>query len=905
MTAVSRTIYLARKGLTELPEEVPDASYAEALVLYGNSLRRLPPAIGRLRNLRRLDLSGNDLTALPPEIGRLFQLRELDLGGNALTELPSELGSLRQLELLDLRENRLTTLPASLAPLLETGQLTLRLHGNPLAEPILDLWRRGGAQLAAYLRSLGDGIPQYEAKVLLVGEGNVGKTSLVAALRREEFVNGRPTTHGIQIRELTVPHPRLDVDMVLRAWDFGGQEVYRVTHQFFFSRHAIYLVVWHAREGQEQNEVEAWLRRIRLRTGSDAIAFVVATHAAERQPELDYPRLKSEFGALLAGEFAVDSRTGAGLARLRSAVAQFGSQLPQMGQIFSTRWAAARDAVMSIAGERPQVTFDEFEKLCLAARVGENEVSSFAELLHELGQIIYYGDDDGLRDIVVLNPEWLTRAISYVLEDAKVRANGGVLDHLDLRMIWGQNAELGQYDVTHYPFFLRLMEKFDVSYRLVHDHHRSLVAQLVPFERPPLPWEPSDPVADGKRVLRLVCELGEPAPPGLVAWLTVRHHDATTSRHWRHGVFLRHPIEEYDSEALVELKGDRTLAIEVRAPSPDLFFNVLRDSVEGLIARRWPGLPFALHVPCPVAGCTGRFPLEGLLRYRERASTARNAGRSTASGVVVGAERFELTYPCLNCQRDHDVNELLTGFSLHPGPLSERLDLLADQIGNMRDGVERLAVQAGISAAYAADTANHLRQLITAAGQEVVDCPRLFTITKGRYTGLNLKRLKFGFRPIEVTLWCEHPGSWHPVPEARYTVERREQWLAAIGPYLIVTLKALKLLVPITISVGEMTAAGIADIRKQLDLMATIVDRLPVPQEPQADLAQASTTAPGSLTPAEGSALRGFRTFLFAQDPARHFGGLSRLMTPTGEYIWICTAHRHLHDPGLPEIPET
>ena len=27
--------------------------------------------------------------------------------------------------------------------------------------------------------------------------------------------------------------------MTLRAWDFGGQEVYRVSHQFFFTR-AIY-----------------------------------------------------------------------------------------------------------------------------------------------------------------------------------------------------------------------------------------------------------------------------------------------------------------------------------------------------------------------------------------------------------------------------------------------------------------------------------------------------------------------------------------------------------------------------------------------------------------------------------------------------------------------------------------
>jgi GTPase SAR1 family protein len=42
----------------------------------------------------------------------------------------------------------------------------------------------------------------YEAKVLLVGEGNVGKTSLIAALRNDPFVEGRPTTHGIEIQSM-------------------------------------------------------------------------------------------------------------------------------------------------------------------------------------------------------------------------------------------------------------------------------------------------------------------------------------------------------------------------------------------------------------------------------------------------------------------------------------------------------------------------------------------------------------------------------------------------------------------------------------------------------------------------------------------------------------------------------
>jgi internalin A len=88
--------------------------------------------------------------------------------------------------------------------------------------------------------------------VLLVGEGNVGKSSLIPALRHEAFVENRPTTHGIEIGQLVLPH--LDraasrPGLTLNIWDFGGQEVCRIIHQFFFSRRALYLLVWRPREG--------------------------------------------------------------------------------------------------------------------------------------------------------------------------------------------------------------------------------------------------------------------------------------------------------------------------------------------------------------------------------------------------------------------------------------------------------------------------------------------------------------------------------------------------------------------------------------------------------------------------------------------------------------------------------
>jgi len=144
-----------------------------------------------------------------------------------------------------------------------------------------------------------------------VGEGNVGKTSLVAALLRgrDGFIENRDTTHGIETQELRAEHPKLHVEIVLHTWDFGGQEVYRITNQFFFSARSLYLVVWKPREGREENAIEAWLRRIRLRA-LDARVIIVATHwPGEGLPDLDYAYLQSQFGDMLADVWLLSTTT--------------------------------------------------------------------------------------------------------------------------------------------------------------------------------------------------------------------------------------------------------------------------------------------------------------------------------------------------------------------------------------------------------------------------------------------------------------------------------------------------------------------------------------------------------------------------------------------------------------------
>lgn len=854
-------------------DELRHARRTGYLNLTNRDLRELPFKARDIPNLAVLDLSRNFFDHIPTEVFKLTKLERLDMRSNMLTYVPGAIEALVNLRSLNLSVNQLVSLPPELAALLRQGML-LEADLNPLAAPLPELLeRRFNKDLASYLESLRDGIPQYEAKVMLLGEGNVGKTSLAAVLRGEDFVHNRATTHGIEIRTLNLKHPKQDLQLTLRTWDFGGQEVYRITHQFFFGRRALYLVVWNAREGQEQNEVEGWIRRIRLRVGKDAATLLVATHSAERHPELDYPKLRTMFPDMLQGNYAVDSWTMDGISVLREAIAAEAARLPQMGLAMNERWISARDEVLSMAQGNPQITFEEYAAICDNNGLSADEANTLAELLHDLGIIVYYGDDLGLKDVVVLNPEWLTKAIGYVLEDKVTREQQGVLEHRRLKEIWLRGPDGGSYPAEYHPYFLRLMEKFDVSYRLA-DEDSSLIAQLVPHERPTLKWQHQTALPESLRSLSLICELSE-SVPGVIAWLTVRHHRFSTGKHWRSGVFLRHNIEEYDAEALIELQTDRQLEIQVRAPSPDLLFNVIRDSVEDLLTRRWPGLEYKLKVPCPTVGRNGRcgnsFPLEGLIRLRERAK------RET---------------DCLECDAEHDVSALLTGFA--PPGVTDEIEQIQEQLADVAQDIKQIE-------RITLESAGSLRRVIKAVNTEVADCPRLFTLRPASPIGLG--RLNFWNDSYKITLWCEHAAQWHICPDANYKVQQSRKWLIQVAPYIDLISKTLRLVVPVAgAAAGAIWNEQLSSqAQKDLELMKVISEKLP----PSSRLEQDSpaSDASGQLTPAQGAALRNFRYALLKVDPQQSFGGLQRVQAPSGELLWVCEDHYSEYDPGLPVLP--
>ena len=257
-----------------------------------------------------------------------------------------------------------------------------------------------------------------------MGYERVGKTTLCKALRGEAVDAAEPSTDGVAVHEATFalpsqPAPRA----VLRVsvWDFAGQRVYYLTHQFFLSPRATYLLLWKWAPdrgdgpSQQERQLFFWLRSIEAQAPS-ATVFVVGTHcrgcSAEEQALMEEARrrLETAFPGLQLRFHLVDSCAGVGVAALRTALLEQAESAPIAR--LPAQWLELRDRVAADAArDVPLVSLADFQ----------TEIADFPKVQealkfwHDLGSLLWFGEYEQLRKFVVLQPQWLADAFRCVI----------------------------------------------------------------------------------------------------------------------------------------------------------------------------------------------------------------------------------------------------------------------------------------------------------------------------------------------------------------------------------------------------------------------------------------------------------------------------------------------------------
>jgi Leucine-rich repeat (LRR) protein len=961
-----QSMVLIGNQLEELPESLGQLTRLHSLALYRNKLSVLPESIGQLTQLHSLDLSENQLVALPESLGELTQLYSLDFSYNQLKVLPESIGQLTQLQLLVLSCNQLVALPESMSQLMQLESLDishnrltsipsgfnmhanlmqLALDGNPLYPELAAANKEGLAAVKRYLRAKAESqVVLNEAKLILIGEGEVGKSCLLGALRGDPWEEARPTTHGIEIKAVKVNDPATGTEITLNGWDFGGQRVYRPTHQLFFSAPAVYLVVWKPREGPQQGFVKEWIKLVKHRE-PDAKILVVATHGGpqERQPDIDRQEIWDLFGKeSVVDFFFVDSKPPvfdmekmtwvgerSGIENLREAIARVALSLPEVGRSVPKRWDDTRTALKESGA--PYLLLGSVIKLCKAQKMNEEEAKDFIRVAHRLGHLIHYAHDLALRDIVVLKPDWLATAISYVLDDKNTRDNNGLVTFARLGEVWNDTERPAEsrYDAGLHPLFLRLMERFDISYKVavpsepedalgfwqrVADsigstlkpqaelHYTSLVAQLVPDLRPKKEeldavWPTNLPEGDAQQVQ--ICHIVEAKTgqsanaEGLFYQLIVRLHRYSLGRmnyrqsvQWQRGLVLD---DDYNGRALLEHTGT-DVRITVRAAYPETFLAVLTREVKYLVETFWAGLQCDLMVPC-LDPCGKDEPGTGLFEVHKLIESKRS-------------KRIE--FPCPVCNKWQNIDCLLrNALAARSAPLEELLAQIAtvksdlacarQQLIELRGEAlgrfDRLDIGTQRILSRVDDAYTSLMHSLT---DEAREGPRLFSfqpVDPGFFDRPSWISQKF-----RLTLWCEHsrlplpalngPGSKAGV----YELNLPREWFEKAGPFLKVLTGTLSLVLPVASSATKLMLddAAYKGLEKEMELGQESLDSVLKGGETSVAWLgrnDATDLERGEAIRAQGAVLRQLHAWLKEKDPS--FGGQVRVQNKQQEFLWV------------------
>lgn len=96
--------------------------------------------------------------------------------------------------------------------------------------------------IRAHLDDLGDA-PECltDVKLIVLGNGRIGKTQIVNRLRGKSYDKGADLTHGVSLVQASIPG---SPDEKFNIWDFGGQGIYFGTHMLFLKSRAVFVLVW-------------------------------------------------------------------------------------------------------------------------------------------------------------------------------------------------------------------------------------------------------------------------------------------------------------------------------------------------------------------------------------------------------------------------------------------------------------------------------------------------------------------------------------------------------------------------------------------------------------------------------------------------------------------------------------
>jgi len=537
-------LYLNSNEITDI-SALERLTELQALTLSSNQIIDIS-ALEKLTGLQYLYLDSNKITDISA-LEKLTGLRSLDLRSNEITDI-SVLERLIGLKSLDLNSNEIIDI-RPLLPILKKGvqiekefsSKGIKLSENPLADPPMSIVEKGSDAVISWFEQKKEGEePLFEGKLMILGQGGAGKTTFANLLLdpNHEVKPGKlDATLGISVHKgREFAHQNRDGRKIkAHLWDFGGQDIQKMLHQFFITENCLYVLVSDKRA--ENARFNYWFQIIHLLGPKSRV--IVLENPKEIQSTTDnFPLTKYQelFKDLDIESLEVNLKETRGRDKtkwrlLNETIEKKLSALEIVNRPVPVKWTLIRDELDKLRELKKEkyISKDKFYDICSKFGLTRDHSDLCLYYFRELGDLVYF-QETGLYNWIFLDHNWLTQGMYYILSDKKIEKDWGKFTRKQAFDEWSQHG----YNEAEKGMLLQLLlkDKFDICYEPRDEPDVFITPLLLPNDKP-AKWE-------CETNLRFRYQYGF-MPHGMFSRLIVRLHEKIDGEiRWKTGVRLTH-----------------------------------------------------------------------------------------------------------------------------------------------------------------------------------------------------------------------------------------------------------------------------------------------------------------------------------------------------------------------------
>ena len=617
-----QSLYLRNNQISDI-SFLENLSGLQTLDLRNNQISDIS-FLEKLTDLQSLDLRNNQISDIS-FLENLTDLQNLDLRNNQISDI-SFLEKLTNLNHLYLNDNQIKEIPESIFQLgmeidmSKFGGNGLSLFGNPIESPPLDIIKQGkDAVLRHFERIEKEGGKDkleyiYEAKLILIGKGNAGKTSLQKKLidEKAQLPDSDKRTRGIEVVDF-----EFEKGKIAHIWDFGGQVIYYPVHRFFITKNAVFVLLASTRE--YDHNFEYWIPTIYQFGGQSPIIIGQTCHEGLTIPwnnfgvnlnNLDFNIIKTSPKPYIEIDL-----TGAGknrgLKEIKQNIITQIEKLPHFGKGVPKSWATVRNALLEKSQSNSYISFEAFVNLCRQLEPvflsKMEDITDCCQFFHDIGVLLWYSEIEELKNLVILKPEWAMNAVYKIIDNIDY----GLIYKTDFDRLWDSDAYKDKHDILK-----KILERFKIAFPTRHSHNQTYI---FPAKLTSMPLEKKWKLEELKEnFLRLEYKF-EFMPKGIVNQLSAELSEYIHDRDiWNDAVSI---IHESSEAQIVEDSYNRKLSITSKGVDARGMNMLIMKAVKNIIGE-YQGVEdkTEILVPCTCNICRKSerptfFPYDKLLEW--------------------------------------------------------------------------------------------------------------------------------------------------------------------------------------------------------------------------------------------------------------------------------------------------